>query len=288
MKGLTFILSRLPQKDRMRENTAMKLTLLGSGNAQATKIYNTCLLFDDSKERLLVDAGGGNTILSILEKKDIPLSSIRYLFVTHAHIDHLLGVFWVIRRIAEEMNASRYDGLFTVYAHEELIDLIISFSRTTLTKKICSLFGSRIIFIPNRDRESLAMMGGTLTPFDIHSTKLRQFGFTFDYGGMRIVDAGDEPLDGKNEDLAEGADWLTHEAFCLYSDRDIFHPYEKNHSTVRDAAEKGERLRVRNLVLYHTEDRSGIETRKFRYTEEAVKYYSGNVYVPDDGDEIIL
>ncbi len=266
----------------------MKLTILGSGNAQATKVYNTCLLFDGGKERLLVDAGGGNTILSILEKKDIPLSSIRYLFVTHAHIDHLLGVFWIIRRIAEEMNASRYEGIFTVFAHEELIDLIISFSRMTLTKKICSLFGERIIFVPVRDRENIPMMGGTLTPFDIHSTKLRQFGFVLECGGKRIVDAGDEPLDERNADLAQGADWLTHEAFCLYSDRDIYHPYEKNHSTAKDAAEKAGRLGVKNLVLYHTEDRSGIGTRKIRYTEEAGKYYSGSVYVPDDGDEIIL
>jgi len=266
----------------------MKLTILGSGNAQATRIYNTCLLFDGGKERLLVDAGGGNTILSILEKKNVPLSSIRYLFVTHAHIDHLLGVFWVIRRIAEEMNASRYSGDFSLFAHEELIDLIISFSRMTLTKKICALFGKRILFVPVRDRESLPVMGGTLTPFDIHSTKLKQFGFTLECGGKRIVDAGDEPLDGRNEDIARGADWLTHEAFCLYSDRDIYHPYEKNHSTVKDAAEKAEKLGVKNLVLYHTEDRSGIDTRKIRYTEEAGKYYSGRVCVPDDGEEIIL
>lgn len=266
----------------------MKLTVLGSGNAQATKVYNTCLLFDDGKERLLVDAGGGNTILSILEKKSIPLSSIGNLFVTHAHIDHLLGVFWVIRRIAEEMNASRYDGIFTVYAHEELIDLIKSFSYATLTKKICALFDERIIFVPNRDRVSVPLMGGEMTAFDIHSTKLRQFGFVLECGGKKIVDAGDEPLDGKNMDLAEGADWMTHEAFCLYSDRDTFHPYEKNHSTVKDASELASRLGVKNLVLYHTEDRSGIETRKSRYAEEARRFYRGNVFVPDDGEEIIL
>ena len=272
----------------MKENTAMKLTVLGSGNAQATKIYNTCLLFDDGKERLLVDAGGGNQILSLLEKKNIPLTSISHLFMTHAHIDHILGCIWIIRRIAEEMNKNKYDGIFTVHAHPELIDFVTSFCRETLTKKITALFGERIIFVPNRDRESVPMMGGLLTPFDIHSTKLKQFGFVLERENLKIVDAGDEPLDEGNADLAEGADWLTHEAFCLYGDRDIYHPYEKSHSTVKDAAELGERLRVKNLLLYHTEDKSGVETRKERYTEEAEKYYSGNIFVPDDGDEIIL
>ena len=28
---------------------------------------------------------------------------------------------------------------------------------------------------------------------------------------------------------AEGADWLMSEAFCLYADRDRYHPYEKSH-----------------------------------------------------------
>ena len=160
--------------------------------------------------------------------------------------------------------------------------------KATLTKKIVSLFGEKVVFVPVRDRESFPLLGGTLIPFDIKSTKLKQFGFVLDAEGMRIIDAGDEPLDSSNFDLAKGADWLTHEAFCLYEERDIFHPYEKNHSTVKDAAMLSENLGVKNLILYHTEDRSGTETRKERYTKEAAEYYSGSIFVPDDGEEIIL
>lgn len=60
---------------------------------------------------------------------------------------------------------------------------------------------------------------------------------------------------------------MLHEAFCLYSQRDIFEPYKKNHSTVKDACELAEKLGVPNLVLYHTEDKN-IENRKALYTEE--------------------
>lgn len=266
----------------------MKLTILGTGNAQATKVYNTCLLLEEEREALLVDAGGGNTILSILEKKNKPLSLIRSLFITHAHIDHLLGCFWIIRRIAEEMNKGNYDGVFTVYGESNLLDMVVSFSRSTLTKKICSLFGERILFVPLCDKKPFLILGGTLTPFDILSTKMKQFGFVFEKDNLKFTDCGDEPLDEKNFLLAQNSTFLTHEAFCLYSERDIFHPYEKSHSTVKDAAENAEKLGVENLILYHTEDRSGIETRKARYTEEAEKYFKGNIFVPDDGDEIIL
>ena len=79
---------------------------------------------------------------------------------------------------------------------------------------------------------------------------------------------------------AKDADWLMSEAFCLYEDRDRFKPYEKHHSTVLDAARLAERLHVRNLILYHTEDRT-LETRKQRYTAEADYPVTGAIFAAD-------
>ena len=56
---------------------------------------------------------------------------------------------------------------------------------------------------------------------------------------------------------------------------------------VLDAARLAERLHVKNLVLYHTED-STLETRKKRYTAEADTAFSGHVFVPDDLERIVL
>lgn len=44
-------------------------------------------------------------------------------------------------------------------------------------------------------------------------------------------------------------------------------PYEKHHSTVREACELAAYLNVPNLILYHTED-DNIERRKALYTAE--------------------
>lgn len=266
----------------------MKICFIGNGNAQATKIYNTCFFLSNNNEGMLVDAGGGNGILSLLEKNKISLQDINHLFVTHAHIDHLLGVFWIIRRIAEEINKENYQGNLTIHAHKELIDLIILFTKATLTKKITSLFGVRIIFEENKDKESFSALGGSFMPFDIHSRKLKQFGFVFSWEGKTFVNAGDEPLARDNLYLAHNAYALTLEAFCLYEDRDRFHPYEKNHTTVKDGAILAEKEGVKNLFLYHTEDKSDISSRVSRYLEEAKKYYHGNVFVPYDGETFIL
>ena len=78
-----------------------------------------------------------------------------------------------------------------------------------------------------------------------------------------------------------------HEAFCLYSEKDIFAPYEKHHSTVKDTCGLAEKLNIKNLVLYHTEDKN-IKNRKALYKEEGSKYYTGNLCIPDDLEIIYL
>lgn len=49
----------------------MKITFLGTGNALTTKCYNTCFLLQENDDYFLVDGGGGNQILSQLEKINV-------------------------------------------------------------------------------------------------------------------------------------------------------------------------------------------------------------------------
>ena len=265
-----------------------KLRILGTGNAQAVDCYNTCLTIENENGIMLVDAGGGNGILKILEIESIDLSDIHHIFVTHAHTDHIFGVIWLIRRIGETMSKGKMEGTLTIYAHKELADLIEYISRSILTKKVISLIGDRIIFSVHEDGDERTIIGNKFTVFDIGSTKMKQFGFRMEYeNGKVFVDPGDEPLLEKNYEIARNADWMTHEAFCTYEDRDRFKPYEKHHSTAMDASKLAESLGVKNLILYHTEDKT-LSTRKDRYTKEAKEFFSGNVFVPDDGESFIL
>lgn len=84
---------------------------------------------------------------------------------------------------------------------------------------------------------------------------------------------------------ASSSKWLMHEAFCLYSEADKFNPYQKHHSTVKDACELAQKLKVKNLILYHTEDKN-ILNRKELYINEGKNFYAGNLYVPDDLEQI--
>ena len=265
-----------------------ELYVLGTGNAQATRCYNTCFAVRDGDEYFLVDAGGGNGILRILEDMDIPLTSIHHIFVTHEHNDHILGMVWMIRMIATAIMKGSYEGNLTIYCHDGLVDTIKTLCTLTIQKKFCKCFDDRILFVPLKDGDTRQILDYEVTFFDILSTKARQFGFTTVLkNGKKLTCAGDEPYNPGCERYVAGSDWLLHEAFCLYGDRDRFKPYEKHHSTVKDACELAESLHIPNLVLWHTEDKD-IAHRKERYTKEGKEYYSGQLFVPDDKERLVL
>ena len=55
-----------------------KLTMLGTGNAIVSHIYNTCFVVSSDNISFLVDAGGGNGILSQMDKAGVSLSEIQF------------------------------------------------------------------------------------------------------------------------------------------------------------------------------------------------------------------
>ena len=81
----------------------MNITMLGTGNAMVTECYNTCFVLEDGDKHLLVDGGGGNTLLRQLKQAGFDWKDMREIFVTHKHVDHIMGVVWMIRMICHNM-----------------------------------------------------------------------------------------------------------------------------------------------------------------------------------------
>ena len=175
-----------------------------------------------------------------------------------------------------------------VWSHEKVLRLLDEICRQLLARKTMAGMETLISLRRLEDGERFSVGDMQLQCFDIHSTKERQFGFAAVFAdGVRLCCLGDEPFNPLCRQYAQGADWLMHEAFCTYADRDRFRPYEKNHSTARDAARDAQDLQAKNLILYHTEDRT-LETRRIRYGVEAKEYFGGNIVVPDDLQVIAL
>ena len=268
-----------------------QITMLGTGNATVSQIYNTCFVLQTSSTLMLVDAGGGNGILSQLKKVNVQISDIHHLFVTHAHTDHVLGVIWVIRMVAQ---CKGYEGLLHVYGNDKVMKVIKTIIDMILAKKQLARVAERVVFHQLEDGDSFEVGDMKLECFDIQSTKEKQFGFraelpSSDESGKPLVLAclGDEPYNEQNRRYIVGADWMMCEAFCLYADRDTFKPYEKCHSTALDAGKLAEELGVKNLILYHTEEKT-LANRKENYTREAAENFKGRIFVPDDLEVIEL
>jgi len=260
----------------------LKLTMLGTGNALVTECYNTCFVISDGDKNFLVDGGGGSGILRQLKHAGFNWQDMREIFLTHKHIDHFTGILWLVRMICQYMNQREYVGEAKIYGHAEVLQLLDDVAKKLLQPKETRFIGERLHFITVADGEVLNVIGRATTFFDIHSTKAKQFGFSMDIGGAKeLTCCGDEPCNDYGKVYAENSEWLLHEAFCLYSQADIFDPYGKNHSTVKDACELAENLHVKNLLLYHTEDKN-LSARKNLYCAERQKYFSGKIYVPDD------
>lgn len=274
------------------DKTTTQITMLGTGNATVSQIYNTCFVLQTPSTLMLVDAGGGNGILAQLKKVNVQISDIHHLFVTHAHTDHVLGVIWVIRMVAQ---CKGYEGLLHVYGNDKVMKVIKTIIDMILAKKQLAKVAERVVFHLLEDGDCFEVGDMKLECFDIQSTKEKQFGFraelpsSSDESGKPLVLAclGDEPYNEQNRRYIVGADWMMCEAFCLYADRDTFKPYEKCHSTALDAGKLAEKLGVKNLILYHTEEKT-LANRKENYTREAAENFKGRIFVPDDLEVIEL
>jgi ribonuclease Z len=274
----------------------MKVTMLGTGHAMVTELYNTCFTMENTTEPaaaatpageeqpvFLVDAGGGNTVLNHLKHSGIKISRIHDVFVTHHHVDHMMGVPWIVRAITSDMSRGTYVGEARIYSHPALSRLLEDFCKTVIDARQAKFIGDRLKFVPVEDGDTHEVIGHPVTFFDLGpECKVREFGFQMVMeDGRKVTMLGDETCHPAGQAYLEGSYLAMHEAFCLDAEESKYHPYQIAHSTVKTACQIAQAAGVQNLVLYHTEDSHGAD-RKALYLEEGKRYFDGLLRVPDD------
>lgn len=264
-----------------------KLIMLGTGNGGTLDLYNTCFVIQNDNGNFLVDTGGSIEIIKRLNNVNIDIRNLKHIFVSHSHTDHILGLIWIFKKLGRAAINGEIKTKINIYCNDIVYESIIGVSRHVLPEKLVEGVLSIIEFHILKDGEEKNINGINYKFFDIKPRKTKQFGFECIINNKRLLFLGDETL---NQDLYEtvrGAEYVMHEAFCLDSEENIFHAYEKCHSTVKSVSEVMNILDVKNLILYHTEDSHGNERKKL-YTQEAKESFKGNIYVPDDMDIIEL
>ncbi len=265
-----------------------KINVLGTGAGITVECYSTCFTIQNDDKYLLVDTGSGNQLLNNLEISKIGIDKIHDLFISHKHIDHLLGIFTLLRKIFQNMSRNQYEGEFNIYCDKEIKGIVDTFIASTFHENHEQQYKEYVKYIFLENNQKLNIIGYNVEVLDLYSTECKQYGFkTCLNNEKELVFLGDVPCSRNIYDKVRNATWMLHEAMCLEEEEQTIKAREKNHSTVKDVAEVAENLNVKNLVLWHTWD-NNIKQRKELYTNEAKKYFNGNVYVPNDLEEIEL
>ncbi len=258
-----------------------RIIMLGTGNGGTIDLYNTCFTIQNEKGNFLVDTGGSIEIIKRLNQTDIDYKSIRHIFISHSHPDHILGIFWLFKIISRNVMRGDIKERINIYCNDVVFESIKEVSKHILPDKLMDAIYSIVDFKVLNDGDKYNINGIDYTFFDIKARGTKQFGFECLLNGKKLAFLGDETLNPNLYDRIKNFDYVMHEAFCLDSEEDIFHAYEKYHSTTRSVSEVMNKLEVKNLILYHTED-SHKEKRKELYTNEAQTYFNGKVIVPND------
>ena len=276
-----------------------KIIFLGTGSGSSLKFYNSCFALQKNDDYMLIDGGGGIRILEQLNKANIPFKSIRNIFVTHNHIDHIVGIIWIIRKLCIMMREGKYDGSsaedktgysgeVNIYASNETIEAIRTLSKLILAPNQSSYIDDRIKLNVVQDREKVNILEEEFIFYDTKAKKNLQYGFKVNMSnGKSLACNGDETYNEANYDLLKDADYFIHEAFCLESEREEKYPHKIGHATSKEVCEIANELDIKNLIFYHISN-DNFEGRKEIYINENKDYFNGNLYVPNDLEIIDL
>ncbi len=238
------------------------------------------IFLEDGESNLLLDCGGGHDIIGQFHKAGKKPEDIKNIFISHYDSDHILG-FVPLARVFSKFPAGHAKvNVFCSIQVKPAIDSLFQFVANMHIEKAKKFLNFVII----SDRSVQEADGLKLTFFDVKSNKSPEFGCVVSFpSGKKLSFLGDEPLRDHYLEVVENSDVLIHEAFCLDSEKEIFQPHEKNHGTVREAAENASKAKAGLLVLFHMEDKT-LKTRKQKYLEEAKEHFKGNIFVPMDLD----
>ena len=264
-----------------------KIIMLGTGNGGTIDLYNTCFAIQNEQGTFLIDTGGSIEIIKRLKQAGIKLEEIKNIFISHSHTDHILGLIWMFKKMSRMAVHGEIKEKINIYCNDVVYEAIKGVSDYILPPVLMKAIYSITNFVVLNDCDKYTINGVDYEFFDILAKGTKQFGFECMLDDNKFVFLGDETLNPLLNERVRGADYATHEAFCLDREENIFHAYEKNHSTALSAAKTMDELSVKNLILYHTEESHGID-RKSLYLEEAQSVFNGNVIVPNDLEEIQL
>ncbi len=245
----------------------------GGGGSPGSRRWRASTLLELRNALILVDCGVGCHYR--LSDKGY-LTDIDAVFVTHAHMDHFLGLPELLFQAHMEGRRKH----LTIYAPEGVEESIRAAGPHLYTN-----IGFKFTVKPLRSELSVK----------IGSNEIRVFNACHRIEAYALrIEGDDEPSLGYSGDTAEpceqilkgleGVEVLIHEATCSNKYSDVCHKYA--HTTNSEAVETAEKLRAQILILNHIDEFYNSDLRE--EVRELRKRFKGKLIIPDDQDVLIL
>jgi ribonuclease Z len=261
---------------RSGEAGLRRVTFLGTGDAlNGERAQSSLALPLSGDETMLIDTSSGTVLLGRLETAGIPLESVRHLFLSHRHFDHVGGFAPLLATLASLSEASLlvHAAPDTLRALRNLLDLTLPGVEDWLGKRL----GWREL-IPGKPTE----VGETeVTPFPLDHG-LECVGFRIAHAGAVAVFSVDTRPTREIAENASGADLLVHDTYGPKEAADQAHAM--GHSTATDAGEAARAAGVRRLVLTHLRSSRFVDPGAL--AAEAETAFGGPVSAAEDLDTI--
>jgi ribonuclease Z len=251
-----------------------------------------------------------------LMRHRLGFGSIRHVFISHLHMDHLLGLYGYLETMRLTSAVEKGD-IFTIFAPKGFKDIMSRQSGFIKVKQIkegvllkgkdfaISAFKVKhtpdsygFIFQENerirfneKKAKSLGLKGPMFTEImekgklAVHGRTIRLADVTYKAKGLKVLYTGDTaPFPGL-EKHAKGCDAIIHE--CTFSGDMEKEAHRRMHSTAGDAAALAAKAGAKTLILTHISPRYAGGREK-ALEEEARKRFKGSVMLAHDGLKVEL
>ncbi len=284
-----------------QSKSATRLILLGTGGGPRPnkKRNQAALVILVNGTPYVVDCGGG--VSRQLVFADVPLRSLRHIFITHNHSDHNLEYGNLIYNAW----ASGFKGRIDAYGPpplDRMTKLFLEANKYDIDIRIPD--EGRPPLVPMVNVHEIAKEGPVMQNDEIkvtaaivnHPPVVPSFAYRFDTADRSIVFSGDTtPVDSLVK-LAQGADVLVHEVIHRQSlarlmarvpnaDRLVEH-IVASHTTVEDVGKVARACGVKKLVLTHLVPSDDPSITDEMWKGPAAREFKGEIIVGQDLLEI--
>ena len=284
------------------DDRRMRLILLGTkGGPRVSEgdRSNPATLILIGRTPYVVDCGYG--VSRQLLRAEVPLNTVRYIFITHHHADHNLEYGPLVYNGWATGVPSRVDSygppgldkmtrVFFEYTRFDIETRIVDEGRPDLRKLVVPHEIKRPGVVVENDEVKIS------AALVHHPPVAPAFAFRFDGKDRSVVISGDTAFNPELAEFAKGADVLVHEAMYVPAIEALIKRVPNagrlrahlmnSHTSTEDVGRIAEKAGVKTLVLSHLVPGDDSSITDEQWAEDARKHFGGRIIVGKDLMEI--